>query len=77
MPNPAGDLIQVVLSATNTEDAVIHVFDLTGHLISTKNWSLTEGINQNVMDISRFTSGMYVMQVTTGKVMYSKKFVKE
>ncbi|MGB3078895.1 MAG: M36 family metallopeptidase [Saprospiraceae bacterium] len=77
MPNPAGDLIQLVLTAAKSDDAMIHVFDLTGHLLSTKKWSLTEGINQKVIDISTFNSGMYVIQVTTGNIMYSKKFVKE
>ncbi len=77
MPNPAGNLVQIVLSSAHTGDALIHVFDLTGHLLSTKKWTLTEGINQNFMDVSGFTSGMYVMQVTTGNMMYSQKFVKE
>ncbi|MFZ1678671.1 MAG: M36 family metallopeptidase [Saprospiraceae bacterium] len=77
MPNPAGDLIQVIVTAVKSDDAMIHVFDLTGHLLATKKWSLTEGINQNVVDISTFNPGMYVLQVMTGKVMYSKKFVKE
>jgi uncharacterized repeat protein (TIGR01451 family) len=77
MPNPAGDLIQVVVSADRAEDAMIHIYDLTGHLVSTKKWSLTQGINQNTVDISRFTSGMYVMHLSTGEKMYARKFVKE
>ncbi|MEP6647341.1 MAG: M36 family metallopeptidase [Saprospiraceae bacterium] len=77
MPNPTGDLLQVVLSSTKSEDAQIHVFDLTGHLMTAKKWSMKQGVNQNVIDVSGFTSGMYVIRVSTGSVMYSKKFVKE
>jgi len=76
MPNPAGDLVQVVLSSTRSEDAVIHLYNLTGHLMSTKDWALTQGINQNVIDISRFTPGMYVIQVSTRDGMYSQKVIK-
>ncbi|MEO6133092.1 MAG: M36 family metallopeptidase, partial [Saprospiraceae bacterium] len=76
MPNPAGDLLQIVLVADKTEDAMIHVFDLTGHLMTSKNWAMKKGTNQNVIDVSGFTSGMYVVQVSTGTSMYSKKFVK-
>ncbi|HZV69067.1 MAG TPA: M36 family metallopeptidase [Saprospiraceae bacterium] len=77
MPNPAGDLIQVVLTSVRSEESVINVFDLTGHVMTTKKWAMTQGINQQVIDVSGFTSGMYVIQVSTGDVMYSKKFVKE
>src|SRR4030095_8349354 len=77
MPNPAGDLIQVVVSVDRAEDAMIHIYDLTGHLVSTKKWSLNQGVNQNAVDISRFTSGMYVMHLSTGEKMFSRKFVKE
>ncbi len=77
MPNPAGDLVQVILTTEKAEDAMISVFDLTGHLLSAKKWSMTHGINQQTIDISALSSGMYVMQVNTGKILYAKKFVKE
>ena len=77
MPNPAGDLIQVVLSAAKSQDAVIYVYDLTGHLMTTQDWGLSEGINQTTVNISRFTPGMFVMQIQSGEGTYTKKFVKE
>jgi len=77
MPNPAGDLIQVVLSANESQDAKIYVYDLTGHLMTTQDWGLYEGLNQTTVNISRFTPGMFVMQIQSGQGTYTKKFVKE
>jgi uncharacterized repeat protein (TIGR01451 family) len=77
MPNPAGDLIQVVMSAEKRDESIVNIFDLTGHLLSSDHWNLTEGINQKVMDISGFTPGLYIMQVKTSEGMRSEKFVKE
>jgi uncharacterized repeat protein (TIGR01451 family) len=77
MPNPAGDLIQVVLDATSQGDATIRVYDLTGQLMTTKKWNLHQGINQDVVNISSYTPGMYVIRVESGDQLLSKKFVKE
>ena len=77
MPNPAGDLIQVVMSATRTDKATVNIYDLTGHLLIADNWGLSEGVNQKTIDISKLTSGMYVMQIKTLDGMRSEKFVKE
>jgi len=77
MPNPAGDLVQVVMSSAKNEKAVVHIYDLTGHMLSSDNWGLAEGVNQKTLDISKLTSGMYVLQIKTTDGMRSEKFVKE
>ena len=77
LPNPAGDLIQVVMSSGSNDKAVVSIYDLTGHRLSSDNWGLAEGANQKTIDISKLTSGMYVMQIRTAEGMRSEKFVKE
>ena len=77
LPNPAGDLIQVVMSSGRNDKAVVNIYDLTGHMLSADHWGLSEGVNQKTLDISKLTSGMYVMQIKTIDGMRSEKFIKE
>ena len=77
MPNPAGDLVQVVMSSTRNEKAVVNIYDLTGHMLTADSWGLAEGVNQKTLDISKLTAGMYVMQIKTADGMRSEKFVRE
>ena len=76
-PNPAGDYIQVILSAIKSEDAVVNVFDLRGQQLYSNKWNLTEGINSYVVNIGGFTPGMYVVHISSGESVFTKKFVKE
>ncbi len=77
LPNPANDFIQLILSAAKSADAVVSVDDLTGQHLYMKEWNLSEGINQHVIHLERFTSGMYVVHINTGENTFSKKFIKE
>jgi uncharacterized repeat protein (TIGR01451 family) len=75
-PNPAGDYIQTIITAERSEDAVVRVFDLNGKALYTRDWNLTEGSNQLSIDLTRLSSGMYILHISTGKTVVSKKFVK-
>ncbi len=75
-PNPAGDFIQINLDADLSEVSTITVFDLTGHQLHSGKWNLTNGTNQHLLDLTRFTPGMYVLHIQTSNGVYAKKFVK-
>lgn len=77
MPNPADDVIRVTMSSTKSENAIVSIYNLTGHLLNHSVWNLSDGTNQKSLDISGYASGMYVVQVKTSEGMRSEKFVKE
>ena len=77
MPNPASNMIQVAMTSLKENDAVVRIYDLTGHLLVSENWNITAGQNQKRISVSAFASGMYVIQVNTKDGMRSEKFVKE
>jgi hypothetical protein len=77
MPNPAGDLLQVVVHADHSVTAEVSVYNLTGQLAQHAAWDLHEGINQKTLDVFRLTPGMYVVQVRTTQGIQSQKFIKE
>ncbi|MEO5907142.1 MAG: M36 family metallopeptidase [Saprospiraceae bacterium] len=76
-PNPAGDYVQIALTADVTEDARLNVFDLTGKSMYSIKWNLTEGMNQHLLELSGYTPGMYVVQIQTAEGIYSKKFIRK
>jgi len=76
LPNPAGDFVQVAMTADNGEKTQVNIYAMTGQLITSSNWNIVQGANQKTFDISRFAPGMYVLQVKSGKGMRSERFVK-
>lgn len=76
-PNPAGDFIEVILSAIKSENAIVSVFDLTGQQLYARDWNLSEGVNQHVINLGGFTSGMYVVHILSGETTLTKKFIIE
>ncbi|HEX5112846.1 MAG TPA: M36 family metallopeptidase, partial [Saprospiraceae bacterium] len=77
LPNPAGDYVQVLMSAEYSEKAQVNIYSMTGQLVSNSSWNIAQGSNQKTFDISRFAPGMYVLQVKSGKGMRSERFVKD
>jgi extracellular elastinolytic metalloproteinase len=77
MPNPANDVVQMIMSVAKGEPAHFAVFDLTGQLIQAGTWNLQEGVNQKVIHLQAMPAGMYVAQITTDSGMISEKFIKE
>jgi hypothetical protein len=77
MPNPAEDLIRVVMSSEKSENAIVSIYNLTGLQLNHASWNLSEGLNQKTLDISAYASGMYLLMIKTAEGMRSEKFIKE
>jgi hypothetical protein len=68
-PNPASEYVQI--TGVNDEFTV-RIFDMTGRQVS-------ETRNENLVDISEFTPGLYIVDVRdqNGLSLYSGKLIKE
>jgi len=66
-PNPAKGVITV----RGTEAGEIRIFDLKGVIVKMVR------IDNNVLDISYLQKGVYILQFTTDKAVYTTKFIKE
>lgn len=73
-PNPANGIIQVAFQLQG-EPSVISLLDLTGKTIATYPCSMNEQIKQ--IDISRFTSGAYILQLQNTKNTITSYFIKQ
>jgi hypothetical protein len=62
-PNPTKGNVKVEMLSDKTEDALINLVDLTGHVLLSQNIILQEGNNQYELNLSNITTGMYLVVV--------------
>ncbi|MGZ6522284.1 MAG: T9SS type A sorting domain-containing protein, partial [Bacteroidia bacterium] len=71
-PNPASDHLTLELPA-NISKTSIQIFNATGEL----EYSSTITNQRTDIDVSSFASGIYFIQISTGKSIANKKFIKQ
>ena len=68
-PNPTnGDNIYFSV----TEDATIHIYNVLGKLMQSSEVTR----NKNSIDISKFSTGIYLLKISSGKQFITKKLIK-
>lgn len=73
-PNPSGNVIQLFLRHPEGQKIKTELFDVSGRLITTDEISITG--NHFQYDISKYSPGIYLLQMSTSKKIYQRKFVK-
>ncbi len=74
-PNPASEKVTVTTLDLNNKIESIEIIDITGKLIKVISFE-TFAQSQSI-DISDLQSGVYVLNMQTGKNIITKKFVKQ
>ena len=69
-PNPANDVIRVVWDDNNKAGQILNVTDIYGRIL----YSKSDFTGRTTVDISQFTTGVYTVQLTSGKEVLVKKF---
>ena len=73
-PNPANDVVHVVVELNSPQALQFNVFDITGRLIDTHTEASANSINYE-LDVKALASGVYVMEITAGENAVRKRFV--
>ncbi len=77
MPNPAADVVSIFITAKETGDAQVYIYDIAGHILYTQEISMTDGkvipVFFNNLDI--LASGMYVIKLVGDVYTESQKFL--
>ncbi len=77
-PNPANDLITIVVDLKFDSEITLTITDLLGRQIESRQLdNATSGINQVDISISDLSNGIYLYRVNTGGRSYTSKFIKE
>lgn len=72
-PNPTNGLINLTVNARTSGTAIVNVYDMSGKKLSTQSFSVGAGANYKKLDLSKYTQGLYNVEVITGN---EKKITK-
>lgn len=76
-PNPASEVLQIQLSASQKTSITVKLMDMTGRVLQQTNEEVSKGINRWQFDIKDFSEGLYSVQVYEGnKLVQAEKMMK-
>lgn len=73
-PNPTTGLVNIQLTDVETATTQIQVFNALGQVILSKE---VQEQNNIELDLSKETSGLYLIQIVNGNAKFSEKIIKE
>lgn len=77
-PNPAKNSITINFTAKEKSQCIGEITDLSGKLLLQKKINATEGINHTIFDISKFSKGVYFINlIFSNTEKYTCKFQKQ
>jgi hypothetical protein len=76
-PNPTQGNAVVVLEASRAASATMRVLNTNGAIIAQRNIEVESGINAYSIDLSRLSSGMYIVNITGADVQASTRIIKQ
>jgi hypothetical protein len=75
-PNPCTDNFTVYLNSTShLEQLQLNILDISGRLVQTDNISFDQNSFRKTIDVSNLQSGVYFVQVQSGKEKITKKLI--
>jgi len=75
-PVPVSDFLNVSLELEKRATLSMNIFDLSGKLLTTDQFQLTEGKNEVRMETESLYPGFYLLMITDGNATQAYKFVK-
>jgi hypothetical protein len=75
-PNPTNYNITLKVTLENSEDLILSIYDITGKLVSNINEGKQRGEFVKELDFANFNNGIYILTISTGTKMISKKIIK-
>jgi len=73
-PNPATNFIQVIYKSINTSSS-ISVLDISGKTILNQVFSTNTGLNEERIDVSQLTAGVYFVKIQSGNSIATQKIL--
>jgi subtilisin-like proprotein convertase family protein len=73
-PNPANDVLQLIVNEMLEEDAQVNLYNTAGQIM--KSWNMAAGTTQITLQIQELPEGVYALSVANGAVRGVKKVVK-
>jgi hypothetical protein len=74
-PLPASNSLTVALEIPNAENLQLNLFNVLGQKIYEKNKNGQKGIVIENLDVSKLSSGTYILRIKVGESVYTKKIM--
>ncbi len=74
-PNPVSSYATIEFEATNTSDANVSIYDISGRRVLSQTRSVNFGTNKLDLDLTTLQNGTYIIQVVIGNSVYSQKII--
>ncbi len=75
MPNPAIDYVNINFTITQAENLNLKIYDISGKLIKQSILNGILGENNNTLDVSDFSSGLYFLQLEGNNYLQQATFI--
>jgi hypothetical protein len=75
-PNPASDVVNIVIEIPNSADTELRIYDLNGKLVKHEKYrNLNKGKNVKQINVSDFRAGMYIVQMKSGNINNTTRII--
>lgn len=75
-PSPAKDILNIEIDSPEKTTMNINILDMLNKSIITQSLNLENGKNSGVIDVSKLTSGLYLLNISNNKTQKNLKFIK-
>jgi len=76
-PNPIKNEINIVFASSSNQPSIVKIFNMYGDLILTERMQPNNSYSVNKIDMSEFTSGVYMIELSDGDHIGIKKIIKQ
>ena len=76
-PNPSQGNITIAFDAFAKQDASIQIFDMVGKMVMSTQYLALEGQNLVNLDVTKISTGSYILRVVSGSDVYTTKIQLE
>ncbi|WP_462249295.1 LamG-like jellyroll fold domain-containing protein [Ekhidna sp.] len=76
-PNPVGELLTMEINAPLAGNAVIELTSLSGNRVIVENVTIGVGVNLIPINTSLLQSGIYIINVNSNSMSFSRKIIKQ
>jgi hypothetical protein len=75
IPNPANDVVKVVVSLASAQTIEVRLVDITGKYIYTGHEAAVQGNVTHAINVSQFAAGIYLVEITAGNDVTRQRLV--
>lgn len=76
-PNPVSNTANVSFYAANAATYNVRIVNIFGQEVANNTLNVVPGLNNNTMDVSTLSTGVYIYTITDGKAVSTHRFVVE